>query len=113
MLTSIKKIKIGLDFDDTYTEDPELWAIFVNSAILRGHEVKFVTFRGELGDNKDILTAAQGLGIGVIFTGGMQKCNFYDADLWVDDMPITIPNVVDLLGMYDSCITMGDTDVSA
>lgn len=38
-------MKIALDYDGTYTEDPELWDGFVMLAHQLGHEVHIVTMR--------------------------------------------------------------------
>ena len=39
------KKTIGLDYDGTYTVDPDLWLRFVRQAKDRGHEVICVTMR--------------------------------------------------------------------
>ena len=38
-------MKIALDYDDTYTQDPELWLRFVKDALERNHDVRVVTMR--------------------------------------------------------------------
>lgn len=40
-------MKIALDYDETFTADPELWKPFVAHCKARLHEVKFVTARGD------------------------------------------------------------------
>jgi hypothetical protein len=103
-------MKIGLDYDETYTADRELWKLFVYAAIQKGHEVKFVTYRDSRYENSDIMNDAYELGIHVIFTGGKQKSNFYDADVWIDDSPETIPTAPMLGGMYDGCLASDDME---
>lgn len=38
-------ITFGLDYDDTFTADPDLWRQFVSDALRRGHAVVCVTGR--------------------------------------------------------------------
>ena len=100
--------RIGLDYDETFTTDPDLWRNFIRSAQSRGHEVKFVTYRSPRHPNDDICSDAKECGIDVIFTAGRQKCNFYPADIWIDDSPVTIPSATDLGNMYDGCLINDD-----
>lgn len=84
-------MNIALDYDDTYTRDPELWDRFINNAVAHGHDIRIVTFRNGNGNNDDI-AATIGDRIPVIFTGGISKRRFcYAVDFWVnvwiDDMP--------------------------
>lgn len=110
MKIAVDYMKIGLDYDETFTEDRELWTQFVRLAESRGHTVKFVTYRDDRWDNDDILNDAASLGIEVIFTAGRQKANFWDADVWIDDSPVTIPKAPDLGNMYDGCLVNNDMD---
>jgi len=90
-------IRIALDYDGTYTADPDLWLSFVTKAINRGHEVLIVTMRfpEELADIDPNLLD---LGVEVIPTsrkakrqflidnrGGLQMPN-----IWIDDNPLWI-----------------------
>lgn len=92
-------MKIALDYDRTFTADPELWTPFVHHAKAKGHEVKFVTYRLENASlytdpnwrtNKDIEFDALKLAIQIIYTNHKAKKDHWDADIWIDDMPITI-----------------------
>ena len=103
-----KKLKIALDFDDTYTADPVLWKLFVDSCIARGHDVKFVTYRDGRYGNHDIEYASECLGIPIIYCAGKQKQHCYDADIWIDDDPSTIVNFEMLGKMYDGCLVNND-----
>lgn len=83
-------LKISLDYDETFTRDKTLWALFALTAIERGHQVAFVTFRGGPGthwDNRDIFADAEKLGIDIYFSNGNPKSQVYKADIWIDDMP--------------------------
>lgn len=85
-----KQLKIALDFDDTYTADSGLWSAFVYSAKSRHHIVKFVTFRYPT-ETEDIEQSAKMLGIEIIYTSRQQKRLFWNADIWIDDLPEVIP----------------------
>lgn len=86
-------MKIALDYDKTFTEDPMLWMQFVALAKLRGHEVAIVTFRrpDRKGGNSRALDDAAQLGVEIIFAAGRPKAAVYDADIWIDDFPALIP----------------------
>lgn len=101
-------MRIALDYDETFTADTELWAQFVRSAKLRGHEVAFVTFRQRGPWNTDIMADAGKLEIPIVFCGGRQKSHCYDADIWIDDMPELIPSFGQLSAMREGCIAIGD-----
>src|ERR1700704_5852874 len=72
-------MKIALDYDDTYTADPELWDDFIDAAIARGHEVAIVTKRPPRAG------APTRRDIPKIFTDKKAKAAFYPADVWIDD----------------------------
>lgn len=82
---------IAVDFDDTYTADPDLFNAFIQLAKAKGHYVVCVTSRPPDFDNSDIERAMPG--IEVIYTNGKQKREaaieqgLPDVDIWVDDMP--------------------------
>jgi hypothetical protein len=103
-----KKLKIALDFDETYTEDRLLWDYFVESCQKRNHTVTFVTYRDSRFDNTDIEVAAEKLGIQIVFTAGKQKKHCFDANIWIDDSPETIVDFKTLGNMYDGCLINGD-----
>lgn len=93
-------MNISIDFDYTYTRDPELWNTFIQQALRRGHIVYCVTARTlEYPDERKEVLESIGQLIGAsncIFTGGQAKRPFCQAqniniDVWVDDMPEAIP----------------------
>lgn len=43
-------MRIALDYDKTYTEDPPFWDEFIRMCRARGHEVRIVTARDERHD---------------------------------------------------------------
>ena len=71
---------IALDYDGTYTADPELWDGFIRSATERGHTVKILTMRfpHEPIENPPCE---------VVYTSRQPKYNHIPADIYIDDMP--------------------------
>lgn len=104
-----KKLRIALDYDDTFTSDIGLFKSFVKRALFKKHEVKFVTIRGAIG-NTDIETHAKEMGIEVVYCDGKQKSHCYKADIWLDDSPVMIPSYLDLQGIVSGCEVMGDLE---
>lgn len=92
-----KLLRIAVDYDDTYTADPELWDAFVGHAKERGHDVRIVTVRD---DRKDWTPAMLEVekNYDVIFTRGVAKAWFcareldWEPNIWIDDRPKTILN---------------------
>lgn len=83
---------IALDYDGTYTADPELWDGFIRAARKRMHEVHIVTMRhyGE--------TVVLGEPVNrVHYTDRKAKRPFMEAlglqvQIWIDDRPDFIEN---------------------
>lgn len=92
-------MNIALDFDDTYTRDPDLWDQFISNSLARGHDIRIVTFRKSTMRDP----ALDNMKIPVIFTEYTQKrahCNKlgWYVDIWIDDSPEFIVNPVVLVG---------------
>lgn len=76
---------ISIDYDDTYTEDPELFEAFIQLAKSRGHVVVMCT--GRNWGMKVPVSSCE-----VFYTGGLPKAEFMksqglEVDIWVDDWP--------------------------
>jgi hypothetical protein len=76
---------IGLDYDNTYSDDPELFEMFIEAAQRRGHLVFIVTARPE---TQPVPVRS----CEVFYTEGAPKAPFMrerglDIDIWVDDWP--------------------------
>ena len=71
---------IALDYDGTYTADPELWDLFISAARQRGHEVKIVTMRFP---SEPIENAP----CEVIYTSRKAKYGAIPAQIYIDDTP--------------------------
>ncbi len=72
-------MNIALDYDGTYTRDPELWNAFIRAAEANGHHVTCVTMRYP--------EEAIDMPIPVIYTSRQAKMGFFSADIWIDDQP--------------------------
>lgn len=103
-------MKIAIDYDRTYTADPELWDYFINFARLGFHELAFVTVCPE---RADISARANVWGIKAIFTAGEQKQPHCERigwvpDIWIDDDPVSIPSVTVLEQQAAGCRKWGE-----
>jgi hypothetical protein len=74
---------IALDYDGTYTVDPEMWDDFIVRAQRRGHTVKIVTMRFDTPNER----IEPPCGIEVVYTSRKAKARAFKADIWVDDSP--------------------------
>lgn len=75
---------IGVDYDDTYTDMPELLEAFMQSATRAGHQVFIVTYRTPADTIKSDWE--------VFYTSGTPKARYMreqglDVDIWIDDYP--------------------------
>lgn len=55
---SVNRLTISLDFDETFTADPEFWLGFIKSAQVRGHRIICVTARYDSLGNREELEKA-------------------------------------------------------
>ena len=93
-------MNISIDFDDTYTRDPELWESFIERAQARGHEVYCVTARAPSKINRDEVYDSIGKLVGrdnCIFTDSKAKARAcaeqgVRIDVWIDDLPSNVDN---------------------
>ena len=94
-------MNIALDFDDTYTRDPQLWDHFIAQAKDRQHDIRIVTFRKRSMTDPALDWLSQILP--VIFTEYQQKRAFtnrigWNVDVWIDDSPEFIISQISLIG---------------
>jgi len=83
---------ISLDYDETYTRDPELWDNFITLLKQRGHTVYCVTMRFEEYEGDIVKKNLLGKVDGIYFTARKAKQPFMFnlgicIDVWIDDMP--------------------------
>jgi hypothetical protein len=91
----MRKLNIALDYDGTYTEDPELWDMFIRKAREKGHKVYIVTMRCETtpGEYDEVKHYLDDKVDGMIFTNRKAKAKFcwiergMSFDIWIDDNP--------------------------
>ena len=86
------QLTIGLDFDDTFTADPDFWTKFIELAISFGHTVICISGRRETFDNRRELESALPDGIKVLLSYDQPKADHarekgYIVDIWIDDKP--------------------------
>lgn len=82
---------IAIDFDGTYTKDPDLWLRFVRDSRACGHYVMIVTMRHEH-ENEQIDRQLSGKVDRIVYTGGKSKMRHMlflglKPDIWIDDEP--------------------------
>lgn len=82
---------LAIDYDETYTEDPEFWDLVIALAVARGHSVICATMRHE--HEGDEIRKYLGHKVErIIFTGRKAKHQFvqeagYYPSVWIDDSP--------------------------
>lgn len=91
-----RKMNIALDYDNTFTADPEFWLDMIASAVASGHDVRIVTARDERFDRSDAMVNLESL-IPIVYCRGVAKkwfmSHFGDGfvpDIWIDDRPESI-----------------------
>lgn len=75
---------LSLDYDKTYTQDPELWGGFIKAATDRGHKVICITMRNP---DEEITMPCP-----IIYTSRRAKMTYaaeigQAVDVWIDDAP--------------------------
>lgn len=86
---------IAIDWDETFTADPELWQAFIKLAEERGHRVYCVTCRRDTEENREIVRVESLPAYRHYFTGLSPKRWFMEQrgiqiDIWVDDHPESV-----------------------
>lgn len=87
---------ISIDYDDTWTADPQMWARIVKMMRARGHTVIAVTNRPNLPRYTQAVKRDLGAYVeDIIFAGPMPKrqaaANLgYNVDVWIDDFPSAV-----------------------
>lgn len=76
---------ISIDYDNTYTEDPEMFEQIMELMRKRGHQPVIVTARNK--DKHPVKSKFE-----VFYTDGKEKAPFMreaglEVDIWVDDWP--------------------------
>jgi hypothetical protein len=94
-------MNIAVDFDDTYTRDPQMWDAFIGLALKNGHNVYCVTARAHTQDEQVLGSIGQMVGRQNCYFTAMQGKRAYmwankiRIDVWIDDMPDMIVNGIE------------------
>ena len=92
----VQTVLVAIDYDATWSADPELWEAFSQYARRRGHSVALITNRPDTAPNRsEVGTAVSEHVDYMILAGPMPK---QDAaaelgirpDIWIDDNPVTV-----------------------
>ncbi len=83
---------IALDYDDTYTADPDMWDQFIENARMRGHSIVVATMRYSKIEGDDVRAALAEKVDLIVFTERKAKKQFLRnnqiiPDIWIDDNP--------------------------
>ena len=90
------KINFALDYDGTFTEDPEFWLDFIDSLRKRGHSVYMVTLRSKEHDLDAIHEYIEDhYKVPIVWCDGRSKREVTEEkgikiNIWIDDMPEAI-----------------------
>jgi glycerophosphoryl diester phosphodiesterase len=90
-------VLICLDYDGTYTEDNELWDIFIYAAKAAGHTVICATMRDEKTEGAEVKRALEKKVSQIFFTNRLAKQPWLNErgikpDVWIDDSPFWLLN---------------------
>jgi hydroxymethylpyrimidine pyrophosphatase-like HAD family hydrolase len=91
-------MRIGIDYDGTWTEDPGFWNQVVRIGQNRGHRFVMVTARSRGSD--DMLRGDLPADLPIVYTAGRelkQKAALqagHHVDTWIDGMPGTIQRTI-------------------
>ena len=83
---------VALDYDKTYTADPDLWDTFILKCIANGHSVICITMRFPSETIPEDLKSWESEGIKIYYTSRKAKLvwakqNNIKVDIWIDDNP--------------------------
>lgn len=95
-------MKIGIDYDYTFSEDPEMFRKFIDLLHEHGHEAVIVTQRPSTIWNKDLEEDVQNK-IEVVYAGEGWKCHAavnagHSIDIWMDDNPQCVSEPPEIIG---------------
>jgi Tat protein secretion system quality control protein TatD with DNase activity len=90
-------MRIAIDFDETYSADPEFFAKFVALARKHNHQPCIVSCRRATVENHELVTSTVGdeISILVVFTDLQPKRVVMEelglpVDIWIDDSPDSV-----------------------
>ncbi len=89
-------MNISIDYDETYTCDPEAWDSVIKVLKGCGHTVYCVTMRhSDLHESLEVMANLNGKVDAIFFTGRKGKKDFMyeqgiNINVWIDDMPLFV-----------------------
>ena len=92
----ISKIQFALDYDGTFTADPDFWLDFIDSVRRRGHNIRIVTLRTKAHDFDMIHKyLEENYQVPIVWCDGRSKREVTEElgikiDIWIDDTPEAI-----------------------
>lgn len=91
----INPVIIGLDFDNCYIMDCDLWENFIKQAVSRGHKVYCITGRTNNSMNREEMAKYLPIDLPIIFCNHLLKRaealrQGIKVDIWIDDLPEVI-----------------------
>ncbi len=91
---------IALDYDQTYTRDPDFWDIVISAGRARGHEFVCVTQRPHPpgSTRSERVPPIPVVCAGEEFKEDAARRAGYRVHVWIDDMPSTINQPIPLVG---------------
>ena len=103
---TMKPLTIAIDFDHTWSADPNLFGIFAYNATKKGHTVIIATARDADHDNNDLNRVVPERIPRVFSNGGFKReaCRRagYTVNIWIDDTP----------AMVDPIMFVGDNTIN-
>lgn len=86
---------INVDYDNTFTSDPDFWVLFIDSAQLRGYKIFCISQRTDNCTNKEELRKALPAGVSIFLTNHNPKKEWAErrgltVDIWIEDNPLAI-----------------------
>ena len=95
-------MNFSLDFDGTYTADPQLWTAFIHTAHKIGHTVYCISYRRDHEMQKVYDTVGKLIGIAACISTNRTPKKTYtksiglNIDVWIDDTPEMLIDVDDV-----------------
>lgn len=88
---------LALDYDGTYTRDPDFFDAVVSLALSRGHRVVCISNRAWSPDpGERVPSGVPFIPAGVDYKRDAARAGGYSVDVWIDDVPGTIEPPVSL-----------------
>lgn len=96
-----KSLVVAIDYDGTFTSDPQCWTAVIHCLRAAVHRVICVSARTEADGSRAELRRALPAGIDILLSEFGQKRQFaksqgWPVDIWIEDHPESVPSREDL-----------------